>query len=42
VTVETDEVTACPTPCEVMWATPELTIDAGRPEDESSNEEDVG
>lgn len=29
-------------PCEVMCTLPELTDEAGCPEDESSNEEDVG
>lgn len=40
-TVETDEVAAWPMPCEVMCTLPELTDEAGCPEDESSNEEDV-
>lgn len=41
-TVEIDEVAACPTPCEAIWTLPELTDDAGCPEDVSSYEEDVG
>lgn len=42
VTVEIDEVGACPIPCEVIRVFPEPTDDAGCPEDDSSNEEDVG